>query len=83
MQGQLATARAGLERAREEAAGLRGDLATLTAEREAARAIVELERSHGEQRVKDLHDTYGRRIEQLRHEIAQPRETPRGMKMAG
>lgn len=76
MQGQLATVRADLDRARDVAADLRGTLATLTAEREAARANVELERAHGEQRVKDLHDTYGRQIEQLRHEIAQARETP-------
>lgn len=76
MQAQLADVRADLERARETAADLRGNLATLTAEREAARANVELERTHGEQRVKDLHDTYGRQIEQLRHEIAQARETP-------
>jgi colicin import membrane protein len=57
MQGQLASARADLDRAREAAADLRGNLATLAAEREAARANVELERAHGEQRVKDLHDT--------------------------
>jgi chromosome segregation ATPase len=74
MQGQLATARADLDRAREVAADLRGTLATLTAEREAARANVELERAHGEQRVKDLHDTYGRQIDQLRHEVAQARQ---------
>jgi hypothetical protein len=37
---------------------------------------VDLERSHGEQRVKDLHDTYGRQIDQLRQEIAQAREAP-------
>ena len=50
----------------EVAADLRGNLAALTAEREAARTNVELERAHGEQRVKDLDDTYGRRIDQLR-----------------
>ncbi|BCW48673.1 hypothetical protein StoSoilB13_10150 [Arthrobacter sp. StoSoilB13] len=49
--------------------GLRGNPATLTAEREAARAKVELERAHGKQRVKDLHDTYGRQIDQLRDEL--------------
>ncbi|MEE2570779.1 hypothetical protein V1638_15445 [Pseudarthrobacter sp. J64] len=76
MQGQLATARTDLDHARETAADLRGNLATLTAEREAARANVELERSHGEQRIKDLHDTYGRQIDQLRHELNQARETP-------
>lgn len=75
-QGKLATARADLDRTREVAAELRGNLATLTAEREAARANVELERAHGEQRVKDLHDAYGRQIDQLRHELTQARETP-------
>jgi colicin import membrane protein len=47
----------------------------LTAEREAARADIERERVHGEQRVKDLHDTYGRQVEQLRDELAQTRQT--------
>jgi colicin import membrane protein len=75
MQAQLVTARADLDRAREAAAELRGNLATLIAEREAAKANVELERAHGEQRVKDLHDTYGRQIDQLRHELTQARET--------
>jgi chromosome segregation ATPase len=75
IQDQLANAREGLDRAREDAAGLRGSVATLTAERDAARNNVELERSHGEQRVKDLHDTYDRQIDQLRTEVAQARET--------
>lgn len=74
LQGQLTAARVDLDRVRETAADLRGNLAVLTAERDAARANVELERSHGEQRVNDLHDTYGRQIEQLRNELAQRRE---------
>ena len=49
-------------------------MATLTAEREAARADVERERAHGEQRVKDLHETYSRQIDQLRAELSQARE---------
>jgi colicin import membrane protein len=49
-------------------------VATLTAEREAARADVERERAHGEQRVKDLHETYSRQIDQLRAELSQARE---------
>ena len=62
-----------MDPAREVAAEWRGNLVALTAEREAARANVELGRAHGEQRVKDLHDTYTRQIDQLRHEIAQVR----------
>ena len=72
---QLAGVRADLEAAREAAADMRSTVATLTAEREAARADVERERSHGEQRVKDLHDTYSRQIDQLRAELTQARET--------
>lgn len=53
---------------------MRSTVATLTAERQAARADVEPERIHGEQRVKDLHDTYSRQIEQLRAELTQARE---------
>ncbi len=72
--GQLAAVRADLEAAREAMADVRSTVATLTAEREAARADIERERVHGEQRVKDLHDTYGRQIEQLRAELTQARE---------
>ncbi len=75
LRGQLEGARTDLERSREAVAELRGTVATLTAEREAARADVERERVHGEQRVKDLHDTYGRQVEQLRGELAQARQT--------
>lgn len=58
----------------EALADMRSTVATLTAEREAARADVERERIHGEQRVKDLHDTYSRQIDQLRAELNQARE---------
>jgi colicin import membrane protein len=74
LRGQFEGARTDLERTREAVADLRGTVATLTAEREAARADVERERVHGEQRVKDLHDTYGRQVEQLREELAQTRQ---------
>jgi colicin import membrane protein len=75
VRGKLEGARADLERTREAVTDLRGNLANLTTEREAARADVERERTHGEQRVKDLHDTYGRQVDQLRDELAQARET--------
>jgi colicin import membrane protein len=71
---QLAAVRADLEATREAAADMRSTVATLTAEREAARADVERERAHGEQRVKDLHETYSRQIDQLRAELSQARE---------
>jgi colicin import membrane protein len=71
---QLAAVRADLEAAREATADMRSTVATLTAEREAARADIERERIHGEQRVKDLHDTYSRQIDQLRAELTQARE---------
>jgi colicin import membrane protein len=51
---------------REHVAELREAVATLTAERDAARAEVDRERAHGEQRVRDLHDTYGRQLADLR-----------------
>ncbi len=70
---QLAGARADVERAREAVAEMRSTAATLTAERDAARADVERERSHGEQRVKDLHETYKGQITQLRDEVTQAR----------
>jgi colicin import membrane protein len=72
--GQLAAIRADLEAAREAVADMRSTVATLTAEREAAKADIERERIHGEQRVKDLHDTYSRQIDQLRAELNQARE---------
>jgi colicin import membrane protein len=76
VRGQLEGARADVEHIRETMADLRGALATLTAEREAARADIERERVYGDQRVKDLHDTYRRQIDQLRDELTQARETP-------
>jgi colicin import membrane protein len=72
---QLESARTELEHAREAIADLRGNVATLTAEREAARADIERERAHGEQRVQDLHNTYGRQVDQLREELSQTRQT--------
>lgn len=71
--GQLADARADGEAAREAVAEMCSTVATLTAEREAARDEVERERLHGEQRVKDLHDTYTSQVTQLRDELPQAR----------
>jgi len=71
--GQLAGARTDVEAAREAVAEMRSTVATLTAEREAARADVERERQHGDQRVKDLHETYNGQVSQLRDELTQAR----------
>lgn len=71
---QLEGVRADLDAARETAGDMRSTMATLTAEREAARADVEREHTHGEQRVKDLHETYSRQVDQLRQELALARE---------
>jgi hypothetical protein len=73
---QLESLRAEYDAAREAAGEMRTSVAALTAERDAARTDVDRERGHGEQRVKDLRETYGRQIDQLREELAQARETP-------
>ncbi|MEO8220515.1 MAG: hypothetical protein ABI563_06990 [Specibacter sp.] len=71
---QLDAVRGDLDAAREAVGDMRSTIATLAAERGAARADVESERAHGDQRVKDTHDTYGRQIEQLREELTRARE---------
>ena len=53
-------------RDREQAGELRATIATLTAQRDAARADAARESTHGEQRVQDLHATYSRQIADLR-----------------
>lgn len=73
---QLESLRGDYDTAREAAGELRSRVATVAAERDAARADVDREREHGEQRVKDLHETYVRQIDQLRDDLAQAREKP-------
>lgn len=63
---QLDHLRAGIDAAREQAGELRATIATLTAQRDAARADAARESTHGEQRVQDLHATYSRQIADLR-----------------
>jgi predicted nucleic acid-binding Zn-ribbon protein len=70
---QLDTARTDLEQAREKITELRGTVAGVTAERDAARSDVDRERTHGEQRVTDLRETYERQVDQLRAELTQVR----------
>ena len=55
---------------REEASLLRRNLATAIVERDAARASVERERTHGDQRISDLRTTENHHITQLRDEAA-------------
>ncbi|XKH55214.1 hypothetical protein LG284_16375 (plasmid) [Citricoccus nitrophenolicus] len=76
VRGQLETVRAEAERTREAAAELRGTIATLTAERDAARSEAERERAYGEQRVQDLRTTYDSQLERMREELAQLQDGP-------
>lgn len=76
VRAQLESLRAEYDAVREAAGEMRSRVAALTAERDAAKTDVDREREHGEQRVKDLRETYGRQIDQLRDELAQARETP-------
>ena len=58
---------------REEASSLRGNLATAIVERDAARADIERERTHGDQRVSDLRTTQDQQLAELRAELAELR----------
>ncbi len=59
---------------REEASSLSRNLATAIVERDAARASVERERTHGDQRISDLQTTKDQQITQLRDEAAELRQ---------
>ncbi|TFC87155.1 hypothetical protein E3T24_05695 [Cryobacterium sp. TmT2-59] len=74
---QLELSRAAHDEIREEASSLRGNLATVIVEREAARTDVERERTHGEQRVSDLRTTQDQQLTQLRDELAELRTEAR------
>lgn len=69
-----------LERTHEVVAELSGSVASLTVERDAARADIERERIHGEQRVEDLRTTYDRQIDQLREDLARDRQEIRELR---
>ena len=62
---------------REAVGALRGELAAATAERDGARADVERERTHGDQRVDDLRATHAQQTGQLREDLAQVRAEAR------
>lgn len=62
---------------REETSSLRGNLATAIVERDAARANVEHERTHGDQRVSDLRTAQDQQLAPLRDEAAELRQEVR------
>ena len=62
---------------REEASSLRGNLATATVERDAARADVERERTHGDKRVSDLRTAQDQQLTLLRDGAAELRQEVR------
>ena len=74
---QVEAARGQIDQIRDQVADLRGSLAGMTAERDAARADIERERVHGDQRVADLRTTYERQQSQLQDQLAQAREETR------
>jgi len=57
--------------------GLRGDVATAAAQRDAARADVEREKDHGDQRVGDQRANHEQQVGQLREELTQVRAEAR------
>ena len=66
------------EESRSEGSDLRARLATMSAERDAARRDVDREKAHGEQRVSDLRDRHQQQLRQLRDELAQVRAAAGG-----
>lgn len=74
---QLDQSRTAQDALREEVSSLRGNIATAIVEREAARAEVQRELTHGEQRVSDLRTTQEQQLTQLRDELAGLRQEAR------
>ena len=70
---QLERARAEHDKARDTLGDLRGHIATVTTERDGARAEVEREQLHADQRVTDLRTSHEQQISQLREELTQLR----------
>lgn len=73
VRGELARSREQADRYQELAGDLRGELAAVTAERDAARADIDRERQHGEQRVVDLRASLDAQVGQLREALVQAR----------
>ena len=67
---RLEEVRAELEGARNEASELLTRNATLTSERDSARADVTREKEHGDQRVGDVRAIHAEQLHQLREELA-------------
>ncbi|WP_174775496.1 hypothetical protein [Cryobacterium frigoriphilum] len=74
---ELEKARAQRDELREETSALRSHVATVTVERDAARADAERETAHGDQRVADLRLAQGQQLTQLRTELAEARQDAR------
>lgn len=74
---QLDQLRTERESLREEVSALRGTVATVGVERDAARADADRERVHGDQRVADLRTSQDQQYEQLRAELVEARQDAR------
>jgi septal ring factor EnvC (AmiA/AmiB activator) len=74
---ELKIARAQRDELREETSALRSHVATVTVERDAARADAERETAHGNQRVADLRLIQDQQLTQLRVELAEARQDAR------
>lgn len=74
---QLDQARAEREELHEELSVLRRNLATVTVEREAARADAAREMAHGDQRVADLRISHDQQLGQLRADLTEARQDAR------
>jgi chromosome segregation ATPase len=74
---QLEAARADGEALREKVGELRGEVATVTAQRDAAKADVAGEKAHGDQRVDDLRATHTEQLVQLREDLTRARDEAR------
>lgn len=77
LRDQVEEVRLAQEVSREEANTLRGTLAAAAFELKAARADVEREQVHGEQRVNDLRTTQDQQLTQLRDELVELRQDAR------
>ena len=74
---QLDAARAEGVALREKVSELRGEVATATAQRDAAKADVAGEKAHGDQRVNDLRATHTEQLDQLREDLTRARDEAR------
>ena len=74
---QLELVRAELDEARSRTTELLTRVAGVTSERDSARADVEREKAHGDQRVNDLRTVHDQQVSQLREELVEVRQEAR------